>query len=95
MAEDKNTAKKVEYSSKDLEEVLNRIVRAKTNVSRRYIDEILEKIQDRNRAYFLIKSAAEMKAKELAETAGDLFKARHHEVMAETYRSIAERSFAE
>lgn len=95
MEEDKSKAKKVEYSSKDLEDVLNNIVRAKTNVSRRYIDDILEKIQDRNRAYFLIKSAAEMKSKQLAEAAGDLFKARHHEVMAETYRSIAERSFAQ
>jgi hypothetical protein len=35
-----------------------------------------------------------MKAKEMAETAGDLLNARNYEVMAETYRSIAERSFS-
>jgi hypothetical protein len=54
----------------------------------------LEKIQDRNREYFLAKFAEEMKAKEEAIKAGNLHKAKQHEVLGETYKSIAERCFA-
>jgi predicted transcriptional regulator len=77
-----------------ISEILNKIVKNKVNGNRRYIDEILEKIQDRNRNYFLAKFE-EMKAKEEAEKAGNLDKAQHHKVMAETYKSIVERCFAD
>ena len=44
--------------------------------------------------FFLAQCAEEMRGKENALKAGNIQKARHHEVMAETYKSIAERCFA-
>lgn len=73
--------------------MVEKIVKIKADSNRRYIDEVLEKIQDSNREFYLAKFADELKEKEAAEKAGDLHKARHHEVMAETYKAIAENSF--
>ena len=73
--------------------MIDRIVQSKIDANRRYIDEVLEKMQDQNRNYFLAKFAEEMKAKELAEKAGNMHKVRQHEVMAETYKSIVLRCF--
>ena len=75
--------------------MVNKIVQSKIDANRRYIDEVLEKLQDRNRNYFLAKIAEEMKAKQEAEKAGNMQKIRHHEVMAETYKSIVVRCFTE
>jgi len=96
MAEKNNKEKKADSSSGDtLPNLLNKIVQGKINGNRRYVDEILEKIQDKNMEYFLAKFAEEMRAKEEAAKVGNIQRARHHEVMAETYKSIAERCFAE
>lgn len=93
---DNDEKKKVNGSSdEDLSEMLNKIVQGKINGNRRFVDEILEKIQDTNREFYLAKFADEMKAKEEAIKDGNIRKARHHEVMAETYKSIAERCFAQ
>lgn len=81
-------------SPASLSDMLNKIIQSRIDANRRYIDEVLEKMQDQNREYFLAKFAEEMRAREEAEHAGNMQKVRQHEVMAETYRSIAVRCFA-
>jgi hypothetical protein len=96
MVDKRKEENKVDGSSNDnISQLLDKIVQGKINGNRRYIDSILEMIQDKNREYYLAKFAEEMKAKEEAIKAGKIQRARHHEVMAETFKSIAERCFAE
>jgi hypothetical protein len=81
-------------SKNSLSDLINNIVQTRIDANRRYIDEVLEKMQDQNRNYFLAKFAEEMKAMQEAEKAGNMQMVRQHEVMAETYKSIVVRCFS-
>lgn len=45
-------------------DILNKIVQSRIDLNRRYVDEILEKIQEQNRQYFLDKYNEELAAME-------------------------------
>ena len=76
-----------------LRDMLNRIVEGKVDANRRYIDEVLEKIQDVNHRYYLEKLVIELTQMELEEKAGNLQGAYRHKVLAETYKGILEKTF--
>jgi hypothetical protein len=77
----------------DLKELLNKVVQTKIDANRRYIDEILEKIQDQNRQYFLQRLGYELREMELAQQNRNLQLVMHHKVMADTYKGILEKAF--
>jgi hypothetical protein len=77
----------------DLKGLLEKVVQTRIDANRRYIDEVLEKIQDQNRQYFLEQLGYEVREMELAEQKRDLQLLMRHRVMADTYRSILEKSF--
>jgi hypothetical protein len=78
----------------DLKDLLNKVVQAKADTNRRYIDEILERIQDQNHQYYLQRLGYELREMELAEKAGNLQLVMHHKVMADTFKSILENCFS-
>jgi hypothetical protein len=73
--------------------MLDKIVQTKIDANRRYVDQILEKLQNSNREYYLQKFAEEMKAFESAMALGQTQKAAQHQIMADVYKSIAEKAF--
>jgi hypothetical protein len=77
----------------DLRDMINKIVESRVDASRRYIDEVLDKVEDRNRQYFLERLGYELRELELAEQNRNLHLVLHHRVMADTYRSILENCF--
>ena len=62
--------------------------------SRRYVDDVLEKIQDENHRYYLEKLVIELAMMESEEKAGNLQGAFRHKVMVDTYKGILEKVFA-
>ena len=77
----------------EIGDILNKIVEGRIDANRRYVDEILEKIQDQNRRYYLDKLVIELQRMELEEKAGNLQGAFQHKVLAETYKGILEKAF--
>lgn len=90
-----NSAKGAQMSANDetLSSMLDKIVKNKIDANRRFVDEILEKIQNSNQNYYLQKFAEEMKAFESAMAHGQTQKAARHQIMADVYKSIAEKAF--
>jgi hypothetical protein len=80
-------------SKASIRHILNGIIQGKIDTNRRYIDEVLEKIQDANHRYYLEKMVVELQRMELEEKAGNLHGAFQHKVMAETYKGILEKVF--
>jgi hypothetical protein len=78
---------------KELRELLNKIVQTKIDANRRYIDEILMKIQDQTHQYYLERLGYELREMELAQQKGNLQLVMHHRVLADTYKSILENCF--
>lgn len=78
---------------RDLREMIDDAVRGKIDANRRFIDEVLEKIQDQNHQYFLARLGEELRQAELEQKAGNLQVAMHHRVMADVYKSILEKCF--
>jgi len=78
---------------KPIRTILDEIIQGKIDSNRRYVDQILEKIQDRNRKYYLEKMIIEVQRMELEEKAGNLRWAEHHKVMAHAYKGILEKAF--
>lgn len=76
-----------------LREMLNKIIEGRVDSNRRYIDHVLEKIEDQNHRYFLNMLVVEVQRMEIEEKAGNLRGALHHKVMAETYKDILEKTF--
>ena len=76
-----------------IREMLNKIIEGRVDANRRYIDQILEKIEDQNHRYFLNMLVVELQRMEIEEKAGNLQAALHHKVMAETYKDILEKTF--
>jgi len=79
--------------SSNLRDILDKIVEGKVSANRRYVDEVLQKIQDANHRYYLEKLVIELAMMELEEKAGNYKAASHHKVMVDTYKSILEKTF--
>lgn len=82
-----------EKENPTMQDILNQIIQGKIDVNRRYVDEILEKIQEQNHRYYLEKFVLEVQRMEIEEKAGNLRKAFHHKVMADTYKGILQKAF--
>lgn len=78
---------------RELRDMIDEAVKGRIDANRRFVDEMLEKIQDQNRQYFLEKLESELRQLELEEKAGNTRGATHHRVMADTYKSILEKCF--
>jgi len=78
---------------RELRDLIEEAVKSKIDANRRFVDEMLEKIQDRNREYFLERLGNELRQMELEQKAGNLQGAMHHRVMFDVYKSIIERCF--
>jgi hypothetical protein len=74
-------------------DMLNKIIKGKIDANRRYIDEVLEKIQDANHRYYLEKLVIELAMMESEEKAGNGQAAFRHKVMVDTYKGILEKAF--
>ena len=74
--------------------MFNKIIEGKIDTSRRYVDQILEKIQDQNHRYYLEKFVIEVQRIEIEEKAGNARGAYQHRVMADVYKDILEKTFA-
>ena len=77
----------------NIKDMLDKIIEGKVDANRRYIDQILEQIQDQNHKYYLQKFVIELQRSEIEEQAGNLQVAFQHKVLAETYKSILEKTF--
>lgn len=75
-----------------IREMLNGIIEGKVESNRRYIDEVLEKIQVANHKYYLDKLVIELAMMESEEKAGNALAAFQHKVMADTYKGILEKT---
>lgn len=78
---------------RELRGMIDEAVKGKIDANRRFVDEVLEKIQDRNRQYFLERLGGELRQMELEQKVGNMHGAMHHRVMADTYKSILEKCF--
>ncbi len=78
---------------RELREMIDEAVKSKIDANRRFVDEVLEKIQDRNHQYFLARLGEEIRQAELQQKAGNAQVAMHHRVMADVYKSILENCF--
>ena len=78
---------------RELRDLIDEVLKGRIDASRRLADEVLEKVQDRNRQYFLERLGYELRQLQLEEQSGDARKAMHHRVMADAYKSILERCF--
>jgi hypothetical protein len=76
-----------------LRNVINKIIEGKIDANRRYIDEVLEKVQDQNRLYYLEKLAIEVTRMELEAKEGNLHRANYHKIMVGVYKDILEKTF--
>jgi len=79
--------------SPSIKDMLNKIVEGKIDANRRYVDEVLEKLEDANHRYYLNLLIIELQRMEIEEKAGNLHAAFQHKVMAETYKGILENTF--
>jgi hypothetical protein len=87
------TSSSSEDAPSDIRQLLNKIIEGKVTANRRYVDEVLEKIQDANHKFYLEKMVIELQRMELEEKAGNKRGAFQHKVLAETYKDILEKAF--
>jgi hypothetical protein len=78
---------------RELCDLIDEAVEGRIDANRRFINDVLEKIQDQNHQYFLEKLGNELRQMEIDQKAGNLQGATHHRVMADVYKSILERCF--
>jgi hypothetical protein len=78
---------------RELRDLIDEAVKGRIDANRRFVDDVLEKIQDQNHQYFLEKLGDELRQMEIEQKAGNLQGAMHHRVMADVYKSILERCF--
>lgn len=78
---------------RELRDMIDEAVNNRIDANRRFVDEVLEKIQDQNHQYFLARLGDELRQAELQQKAGNLQGAMHHRVMADVYKSILENCF--
>ncbi len=79
--------------SDELRNLLDELVKQKVDANRRFIDEVLEKVQNRNHQYFLEKLGNELQQIELGKKTGNAVAVTHHQVMADVYKSILDKCF--
>lgn len=77
----------------DLGAIIDQIVEGRVSANRRFIDDVLQKIQDANHRYYLERLAIEAMRLEAEEKAGNLQAVMHHKVMVETYKALLEKTF--
>jgi DNA-binding transcriptional regulator GbsR (MarR family) len=80
-------------NKRELRDMIDEVLKRKIDANRRFVDEVLEKIQDENHEYFLEKLGNELQEIEINQKAGNLQGPIHHQVMADVYKSILERCF--
>jgi tRNA pseudouridine-54 N-methylase len=78
---------------RELRDLVEEALKGRIDANRKFVDDVLEKIQDRNHQYFLEKLGNELRQMEIDQKAGNLRGAMHHRVMADAYKSILERCF--
>ena len=78
----------------DLSEIINQIISGKVDANRKFIDGVLEHIQDATHKYYLKKLTIEAMQLEAAEKEGNLQAVLHHKVMLDTYKGLLEKTFA-
>jgi polyhydroxyalkanoate synthesis regulator phasin len=78
---------------RELRDLIDEAIKGRIDANRRFVDDVLEKIQDRNHQYFLERLGNELRQMELDQKAGNLQGAMHHRVMADVYKSILEKCF--
>jgi hypothetical protein len=78
---------------RELRDLIDDAVKDRIDANRRFVDDVLEKIQDQNHQFFLEKLGNELRQMEIGQKAGNLRGATHHRVMADAYKSILERCF--
>ena len=78
---------------RELRDLVDDAVKGRIDANRRFVDAVLEKIQDQNHQYFLEKLGNELRQMEIDQKTGYLQGAMHHRVMADVYKSILERCF--
>lgn len=61
--------------------MLNKIIEGKIDANRKYIDEVLEKIQDQNHRYYLEKFVIEVQRREIEEKAGNMHEVRSKQMV--------------
>ena len=77
--------------SDDLRDIVNKIIETKIDANRRYIDKVLEQIQDKTRQYYLERLGYHIREMELAQAQRNTQNVAHHKVMADTFASILQR----
>lgn len=80
-------------ASDELRNLLDELVKQKVDANRRFIDEVLEKVQNRNHQYFLEKLGNELQQIELGKKTGNATAVTHHQVMADVYKAILDKCF--
>jgi polyhydroxyalkanoate synthesis regulator phasin len=78
---------------RELRDLIDDAVKSRIDANRRFVDDVLERIQDQNHQYFLEKLGNELRQMEIDQKVGNLRGATHHRVMADVYKSILERCF--
>lgn len=76
-----------------LKEMLDQIIEGKVSANRRYVDQVLELIQDRNHKYYLERMIVEAQRAQIEAEAGNMQRAYHHKILAQTYKDILEKAF--
>ena len=76
-----------------LRALIDKVVESRIDANRRYIGDVLEKIQDENHRYYLERLATEIRMMEAEDRAGNLQAVFHHKVLVDTYKGILEKAF--
>jgi hypothetical protein len=78
---------------REMRDLIDEAVKGRIDANRRFVDDVLEKIQDQNHQYLLETLGDELRQMEIEQKAGNLQGAMHHRVMADVYKSMLERCF--
>lgn len=73
-------------------EMLPKIIEGKIDANRKFVDQVLERIDAKHRYYFQ-KLVIELQRMEIEEKAGNLQAAFRHKVLAKTYTDILKKTF--
>jgi hypothetical protein len=80
-------------ASDELHGLLDALVKRRADANRKFIDEVLKKVQDRNHQDFLGKLENELQQMELQKRTGNAAALVHHQVLADAYKSILDWCF--
>jgi len=80
-------------SDSELRRLIDKIVQTRADSNRRYIDQVLEKVFDQHRQFYLERLGYELRELELAQQNRNYQMVLRHRVMADIYKSIVEKCF--